>query len=279
MAKHSLLVGPDELEALHDQQAVRIVDARTPRQYALGHLPHAVNLWILDATILEGHVRLVAPQETIERLLGQAGIDLETTVVIYGGHGGLDAAYLFWALEYYGHPDVRLLDGGIEGYVRQGLPLTNIIPEPLPTTFVAQPCESRRVRGSWLAERLRAGDPDVQLLDNRSEPEYTGEDIYARRGGHIPGARILPWERALNPDLTLKRPEELAALYGEAGLVPERTVINYCQSGVRSAHAYFTQRLLGFHDPRVYDGSWAEWGNDERYPVERDLSSRVGMIR
>jgi thiosulfate/3-mercaptopyruvate sulfurtransferase len=244
-----------------------------------GHLPDAVNIWVLEATTLEGHVRRVASAQTIERLLSDAGIDQETTVVLYGERGGLDAAYLFWALEYYGHPDLQLLDGGIEGYVRQGLPLSDLVPKPSRKKFVAEPCETRRVRGPWLAGRLRAGDPEIQVVDNRSLPEYRGEDVFARRGGHIPGARLLSWDRALNPDLTLKTPEELAALYREGGLVPERTVVNYCQTGVRSAHAYFTQRLLGFHDPRVYDASWAEWANDERYPVESGLARRMEMTR
>jgi thiosulfate/3-mercaptopyruvate sulfurtransferase len=113
------------------------------------------------------------------------------------------------------------------------------------------------------------GDPQVQLLDNRTPEEYSGRERYARRGGHIPGARLLPYDVTVNPDGTFKSPEEIRALHEAIGLDPERIVVNYCQTATRSAHAYFAQRLAGFRDPKVYEGSWAEWGEEERFPVER----------
>jgi thiosulfate/3-mercaptopyruvate sulfurtransferase len=160
-----------------------------------------------------------------------------------------------------------LLDGGIDEWLRVGGCLTHEIPPADGGTFRAQILADRRVTGDWLLDHLN--DPGVQIVDNRSPEEYMGQDVYARRDGHIPGARLCPWDLALNADLTFKRREALEAIYQKIGLDFQKTTINYCQSGVRSTHAYFTQRLLGFRDPRVYDGSWAEWGNDDRFPIEQ----------
>jgi len=267
MNRSSLLVRPEELETLSQQSSMRILDARAPQQYQRGHLPSAVNIAVSSVTILGDGIRLVAPQEIIERLLSQAGVDPDMTVVIYSDRGGLHAAYLFWVLEYYGHPDVRLLDGGIEAFLRAGGSLTQEIPRVVSRTFQAHIVSDRRATGGWLLAHL--DDPRVQIVDNRSSEEYNGQDVYARRGGRIPSARSGPWDMVLNADLTFKRREALEAIYREIDLDPERTTVNYCQSGVRAAHAYFTQRLLGFPDPRVYDASWAEWGNDDRFPIER----------
>ena len=270
-----LLVTPEELEAWLEAGGARplvVLDARAPGRYARGHLPGAVNLpmaALFDVDPMKGLKRL-KPLNELEGLFGRAGLTPEAVVVIYGERGNVDAANVFWALESCGHPNAMLLDGGIERWAREGRPLVREPAAPEPRRYSAPEPEARarvRVEADWLLAHL--DDPEVQILDNRSPEEYTGEERYARRGGHLPGAKLLPYERTLNPDGTFRPAAEIRELYERLGLDPAKTVVNYCQTGTRSAHAYFTQRLVGFRDPRVYEGSWAEWGNDERFPVER----------
>ena len=270
MPQPKLLVEPEDVLALAREGAV-LLDARAPARYREGHLPGAVSVPVMAAFAVENGVRRLLPRERLAELFGRAGVDLDRPVVVYGERESVDAANLFWALECLGHPDVRVLDGGIERWLREGFSLTHEVPsfEPkgLKVPANSDPEREPRVSGEWLRERL--GDPEVQVVDNRTPEEYAGEERYALRGGHIPGARLLPYDRAMNPDGTFKAPEEIRALYEQIGVDPERTVVNYCQTSTRSAHAYLAQRLAGFRDPKVYEGSWAEWGNDERFPVER----------
>ncbi len=265
-----LLVHPDELETSYGnltEGRLTLVDARPSVRYERGHLPGAASVPLLAVIRVEQGIRRIAPYEMLERLFSNAGVNLDTAVVVYGERESVDAANLFWVLECCGHPDVRLLDGGIERWIHEGRPLTVEAPEIQTKRFRARPVPEWRVEGDWLLEHLR--DPGVQILDNRTPEEYTGEEKYARRGGHIPGAVLLPYDATLRPDGSFKSAEEILELHRRVGLDPQLTVVNYCQSGTRSAHAYFVQRLAGFRDPRVYEGSWAEWGNDERAPVER----------
>lgn len=270
MANSKLLVDPQGLIDL-TREGAALLDARAPMRYREGHLPGAVNVPSPAAFTVENGVRRMLPRGGLAELFGNAGVDFTLPVILYGERESVDAANLFWALECLGHPEVRVLDGGIERWVREGLPLTQEVPSVSPRAFgsASSPDSERelRVSGEWVLAHL--DDPEVQLLDNRTPEEYSGEERYSRRGGHIPGARLLPYDLTVNPDGTFKSPEEIRALHERVGLDPEKTVVNYCQTATRSAHAYFAQRLAGFRDPRVYEGSWAEWGNDERFPVER----------
>lgn len=250
-----------------DDPNIRIVDARAPLRYFGGHIKSAINIPYASVTALrDDGVRIVAPKETIEKLLSQAGIDEHIRVIVYGEQGGLDAAYVFWVLEYYGHPNVVLLDGGIEAWVRANETLTRETPAFPPRAFKAKEMNTKRATGEWVLQHL--DDPKVQILDNRSIEEYTGKDVLARRRGHIPGALLVEWVHALNPDATFKTRQELEQIFSQLGVRRDKILINYCQTGVRSAHVYFTLRLLGYPDVRVYDASWSEWGNDDRFPVE-----------
>jgi thiosulfate/3-mercaptopyruvate sulfurtransferase len=260
-----LLIDAKKLE--HSGEDVRVLDARSPLRYEAGHLPNAVNLFIVALMQARADgAQVLGPPAHIERILSAAGISATQPVVVYGEQGSQDAAYLLWALEYAGHKSVSLLDGGFEAWLRAGKKLTLAVPVVAESSFAVDPDHSRRATGEWLLRNLQ--DPTLALLDSRSAEEFSGQDVLARRGGHIPRARHFEWRRSLKPDLSFRHPEEIAADLEALGVRREQTLVNYCQNGIRSAHAYFAQRLAGFPSVCNYDGSWAEWGNSEKYPVE-----------
>ncbi|MCL6641759.1 MAG: sulfurtransferase [Candidatus Bipolaricaulota bacterium] len=252
------------------QDDVLVLDARSPLRYEEGHLPNAVNLFIgaLMQSRADG-AQVLGPPAQLERVFGAAGIAPSRPVVVYGEQGSCDAAYLFWALDYAGHPSVRLLDGGIEAWVHAGQKLTRSVPVVAERDFSLKPDHTKRATGEWVLSHLR--DERVVLLDARSVEEFSGQDRRARRGGHIPGARHCEWTRVLCSDLTFKSPKDLCALFEALGVHRDHILVNYCQNGVRSALVYVAQRVAGFPKVCNYDGSWAEWGNNEKYPVESGI--------
>jgi thiosulfate/3-mercaptopyruvate sulfurtransferase len=261
----SLLIDAKTLARVHDD--VLVLDARSPLRYDEGHLPNAVNLFIgaLMQSRADG-AQVLGPPAQLERVFGAAGISPSRPVVVYGEQGNCDAAYLFWALEYAGHTSVRLLDGGIEAWVRAGQKLTRSVPVVAERDVALKPDHSKRATGEWVLGHLR--DERAVFLDVRSAEEFSGQDRRARRGGHIPGARHCEWLSFLRPDMTFKSPEEICALLEALGAHRDQIIVNYCQNGVRAALAYVAQRLAGFPNACNYDGSWAEWGNSEKYPIE-----------
>ncbi len=262
----ALLLDVKQLERYGED--LRVLDARSPLRYEAGHLPNAVNLFIVALMQARADgAQVLGPPAKLERVLSAAGISPTQSVVVYGEQGCQDAAYLFWALEYAGHKSVSMLNGGIEAWLRAGKKLTLTVPVVAESDFTVHPDHSKRATGEWLLGHLH--DPEIVLLDNRSLEEFSGQDVLARRSGHIPGARHCDWKHSLRPDLTFKSPDEIAALLAKLGARREQTLVNYCQNGLRSAHAYFAQRLAGFPKVCNYDGSWAEWGNNEKYPIER----------
>lgn len=260
-----VLIDAQALARAHDD--LLILDARSPLRYEEGHLPNAVNLFIgaLMQSRADG-AQVLGPPAHVERVFSAAGVSHAHTIVVYGEQGSCDAAYLFWALEYAGHTSVRLLDGGIEAWVRAGQKLTRSVPVVAESDFALTPDYSKRVTGEWVFNHLH--DATVVLLDARSVEEFSGQDKRSRRGGHIPRARHCEWTRWLKPDLTFRDPNEIAADLNALGVRRNQTVVNYCQNGIRSALAYCAQRLAGFPNACNYDGSWAEWGNNEKYPIE-----------
>jgi len=261
-----LLVDTDWVASHLGDDPVRIVDMRPVDDYTQGHIPGAVQLDLAAVrTTTDGVRGQVAPPETVEAVLGKLGIDADTTVVIYDADTGIDAARLFWTLEYYGHQDVHLLDGGWGAWQRAGREAST---EPLavaPKTFVARPHPELIADAGWMLAHL--DDENLTIVDARSVEEYRGEDVRALRGGHIPGAILVDWRTTLNDDGSFKDVGVLEALYRSAGLEPGQEAVTYCQTGHRAAHDYFTLRLLGY-TVRLYDGSWEEWGNRADTPVE-----------
>jgi thiosulfate/3-mercaptopyruvate sulfurtransferase len=198
--------------------------------------------------------------------------------VLYGDRNNWFAAYTYWYLLYYGHDNVKLLNGPREKWIGEGRPTTNELPQYEPTTFSAQaPDESIRAKRD---EVLRALDSGTKLVDVRSPQEFSGELIAmpgyeqegAQRSGHIPGAASVPWAQAVNDDGTFKSKEELEKLYGGKDVLDGEPIISYCRIGERSAHTWFVlHELLGRDEVKNYDGSWTEWGNLVDVPIEKNV--------
>jgi len=264
-----LLVDAAWLEAHLGDGNLRIVDMASERKtYQRGHIPGAVYLSVDDVRIKvpAGGYRLPTEAEAA-RLFGDLGIGPDTHVVIYDDSGDLDAARLFFTLDVFGHRAVSLLDGGIQAWRRAKWPGTTSVPSVARTDYRPARVGERVASAEWVRDRLN--DPSVALLDARSADEYTGKDVRARRGGHIPGAVNVEWRENLRADGTFKPVGELRAMYAAQAVTPDKTVVTYCQTHHRAAHTYFVLRLLGY--PRLvgYDRSWSEWGNRDDLPLAR----------
>ena len=244
--------------------------------YDTGHAPGAVGWnWKSD---LETHLtRNIADKEGIEKLLSQAGVDNDTTVILYGDNNNWFAAYALWVLMYYGFDNVKLMNGGRKKWIDEGRPLATDPPSyPKTSISVRGPKDSIRALRDYVLDRVGKGG--VALVDVRSPREFSGELLApenlpqegSQRGGHIPGAKNIVWSQAVNEDGTFKSADELKQLYGGQGVTPDKEVIAYCRIGERSAHTWFVLTyLLGYPNVRNYDGSWTEWGSLIGVPVEK----------
>lgn len=261
-----------------DDPAVRIVESDEDiLLYDLGHIPGAVKLdWHTD---LQDEVRRdFIDRAGFERLMAAAGISNGTTVVFYGDRNNWYACYTFWLFRMYGHEDCRIMNGGRALWEAEGRPLVREYPSYPATAYRAKEADPsvRAYRDDVLA-MVNSGDP--RLIDVRSPQEYTGEVIHmvnypqegAQRGGHVLGARNIPWGTAANADGTFKSAVDLRGIYEtEKGITPDRPTIAYCRIGERSSHTWFVLKyLLGHPDVRNYDGSWTEWGSMVGVPIAK----------
>ena len=252
-------------------------DAEASRtRYASGHVPGAIHVyWLEDLSAQDTAVTTFLPsvQEAAEKL-GRLGITHEQTVLAYSDGGNLYASRLWHVLAHYGHERVALLDGGIERWEAEGRPLERGTVHPSPARFTPRP--ARRMQGIGAHEiRERLDDPELRLIDVRGPAEFSGAQLRAARGGHIPGAILWPWEDNLRPDGTMRDPAEIRNRAEAAGLLPDQELVTYCQGGVRAAHAALALHIAGYPRVRIYDGSWAEWGNDPALPIDGVLTAAV----
>jgi thiosulfate/3-mercaptopyruvate sulfurtransferase len=272
----NVLVTTDWVASHAKDGSVRVVEVDTDTTaYDQGHVPGAVG-WNWTTELCDTLVRDIVPIRKLEELLGKSGIDNKTTIVLYGDNNNWFAAWAFWQLKMYGHDDVRIMDGGRKKWLAEGRDLATDKPSHAAKTYKASGPDTS----------LRAFLPEVQqavagkkaaLVDVRSPQEFTGEILAppglpetCQRGGHIPGAKSIPWGKNCNDDGTFKSADDLKALYGAQGITGDGPVIAYCRIGERSSLTWFAMKyLLGFKNVKNYDGSWTEWGNLVGAAVEK----------
>ncbi len=273
------LAGTEFVQENMNDPMVRIVevDYDPTANYNQGHIPGAV-LFDWKNDLNDDPKRDILSKEQLEGLLGKHGISNDTWVILYGDFNNWFAAYAFWDLQYYGVKKLRLMNGGRKKWLLEDRPLTKEIPSYPPVKFSASaPNEELRAYKDQVVQSL--GLAGKVLVDVRGPKEFTGEILappeypteHAQRGGHIPGAVNIPWGQAVNDtDGTFKPRQDLETLYGTKGVSPDKEVITYCRIGERSSHTWFVLKyLLGYPNVRNYDGSWTEWGNSVRLPIER----------
>lgn len=269
-ANAQLLVTPKELAGMINGAGAKrplILDLRPPHAYTDGHIPGAVHLDLWGVSLIDTDpAPLEAFMWMIEHVMAGHGVQSSTPVVVYDDQSGIRAARAFWFLEYFGHPSVRMLDGGFSAWTAAGYEVTRDASPPPPSEWTGS--RQGHTLATYREVRNALGRNDTVILDTRSDGEYSGAAVRARRGGAVPGAVHIEWTRNLASSGEFKSADELRRMYEDAGVTGDREVITYCQGGYRAAHSYLALRLLGYPRVRVYIGSWKEWGDREELPVE-----------
>ena len=277
------LVGTDWVAQHSSDPAVRIVEVDVNNAaYDEGHVPNAL-AWAWNSQLCDTVRRDILAKEQFEQLMSESGITPKMILVLYGDNNNWFAAWAFWQAKIYGHRDVRIMNGGRTKWLAEGRELSLERPSfPGKEYRASEP--DRSLRAFLPAVMAATAGRTSDMVDVRTPQEFTGEILAppglpetCQRGGHIPGARSIPWSKACNEDGTFKSVEELRDLYGAQGIRGDRPVITYCRIGERSSHSWFVLRyLLGFDNVTNYDGSWTEWGNLVGAPIERGATAAAG---
>jgi thiosulfate/3-mercaptopyruvate sulfurtransferase len=271
-ARPETLVSTDWVAQHSKDPNVRIVEVDVDtKAYAEGHVPGALG-WAWNSQLCDTVRRDILSKEQFEKLMAESGISNSTTVILYGDNNNWFAAWALWQMKMYGHKDVRIMNGGRKKWLAEGREVSTEEPKPAAAAYRAADADNS-------LSIVQAGSHG--LVDVRSPQEFTGEILAppglpetCQRGGHIPGARSIPWGKACNEDGTFKSADELKTLYGNEGIDGSKPVIAYCRIGERSSHTWFVLKyLLGFNRVLNYDGSWTEWGNLVGAPVERGAAA------
>jgi thiosulfate/3-mercaptopyruvate sulfurtransferase len=271
------LVTTDWIDEHAKDSGLRVVEVDVdPSVYEKGHIEGAVG-WNWRRDLQDQLARDIAPKEALEQLLGKSGIAPDTNIVLYGDNNNWFAAYAYWALKYYGHDKVQLVDGGRVKWEKEGRQYSTDVPTYPATQYHFKGAANEQIRA--YKDHVQSKIGKAALVDVRSPKEYSGELLApenlpqegAQRGGHIPTAASIPWATAVNAeDGTFKSLDDLRQIYGGKGVEPNKEVIAYCRIGERSAHTWFVlHELLGYPDVKNYDGSWTEWGSSIRVPIEK----------
>jgi thiosulfate/3-mercaptopyruvate sulfurtransferase len=269
------LVSTQWVEEHQNDPKVRVVEVDVDTNaFEEGHVPGAI-AWNWTTQLCDRRTRDILSRDAVEELLRSSGISEDTTIVLYGDNNNWFAAWGLWQLEMYGHKDVRLMNGGRTKWLAEGRPLSLDVVTPARTSYVVPKIdETTRVVLDVL--RPMVEKRQIHLVDVRSPGEFSGEILSppglpetCQRGGHIPGASSVPWASVCAPDGTFKSREDLETLYRGKGVDGSRPIVAYCRIGERSSHTWFVlKHLLGRENVMNYDGSWTEWGNLVKAPIE-----------
>ncbi len=272
----TVLVDADWVEAHRKDANVKLVEVDVDTNaYEEGHIPGAV-AWNWTSQLNDNIRRDIPSKAQLEKLLGESGISNSDTIILYGDNNNWFAAFAFWILKIYGHEDVRLMDGGRKKWLAINGELTTQEEHPQAAAYYAKDADLS-LRSNVTEVVANIEKTGYNLVDVRSPAEFTGEVIAppgmtetAQRGGHVPGAKNIPWAQAVNEDGTFKDADALRTLYGAKGIDNSKPVIAYCRIGERSSHTWFVLHyLLGFGNCKNYDGSWTEYGSMVGVPIEK----------
>jgi thiosulfate/3-mercaptopyruvate sulfurtransferase len=279
-ANPDVLVSTDWVLEHHQDANLRLIEVNEDvLLYDTGHIPGSQKIdWLMD--LWDDTIREFIKPDALAKLFERLGISNDTTIVLYGDKNNWWASYAFWFFSYSGHKNLKLMNGGRIKWTQENKPLTTDVPSYAKTTYT--PGQRNPALRAFKDEVLKHLDKvnagTGALVDVRSPAEFSGEKTHmpeypqegVLRGGHIPGAKSIPWATTVNSDGTFKSVEELKALYEPKGVTGDKEVIAYCRIAERSSHSWFVlTHLLGYKNVKNYDGSWTEWGNSVNVPIEK----------